>query len=384
VHQTSFFPREHNSKFWPTEGYDPDRGTAIAWDPSLRLKALDEARIACDVLLPDDLNANDPPWGAGLAYAAVADGTVEYPPELVRAGARAFNRWMADFCSAAPHRLRGLTILGTLDDVVWCTEEVQRAYESGLTTGVMLPLEYYLPAYHHPRYDILWQTLSELQLPVVSHIGKGFPSYLGDDPWVQRFMFMHELMWYTQRPVWSMIMGGVLERFPDLRLAVAEAGVQWVAPLLRSLDGALTMWPELQADRDGPRRVTLSMKPSEYWQRQCSVTHSTSQVRSDFEGDAYDGVPNMVFGADLAHPEGWWPVYGWPEPFSKGQPQSLLDEPVVPARDVGRYLWQGLPAEKMLPYLETRFFAIYRNVDPGALDETVARIGPTPGELGLV
>jgi hypothetical protein len=125
------------------------------------------------------------------------------------------------------------------------------------------------------------------------------------------------------------------------------------------------------------------MKPSEYWQRQCYITHSIAQRREHFEGEAYDSVPNMVFGADIGHAEGWWPVFGFPEP----KPMSMTvftDLPVVPVENFYKQLLNGLTAEKMLPYLQDNFFEAYPNVDRAALDDVVERIGPTQSELGLV
>jgi predicted TIM-barrel fold metal-dependent hydrolase len=383
--KTSFFPPEIASKFWNTEGYDPSRGTAVTWDAGLRVKALDQAMIACDVLIPDDLNTNDPPWGSGLAYAMVEgpEGSLEYPAGLVRAGARAYNRWMADFCSSDRQRLRGVTILGTLDNVVWCVDEIHRAYESGLRTAVMLPLDYYLPLLHHRRYDILWEACSELDLPVISHIGKGYPHWLGEDPAVQFTIFGYEIKWHTQRPIWSLIIGGVLERYPDLRLVVAEAGVEWVAQLLQGLDGSVDSWAGIQASHDVPDPVNLSIKPSEYWRRQCYVVHSTFQRREEFEGEAFDQVPNMVFGADVGHHEGWWPVFGFSEPKPQSM-KAMAEMPVYPVEDAAKAIWGGLPASKMLPYLEDNFFKAFPNVDRAGLQDVVDRIGPTAAELGLV
>lgn len=380
----SFFPPEKDAKFWNTEGWTPGVGTAIAWDAELRLKAMDQSMVACEVLFPDDLNHNDPPFGSGLANASVEgpQGASAYPPDLVRAGARAHNRWLAEFCSADPARLRGLTVLGTLDDVIWCVDEIHRAYESGLRTGIMLPLEYEQPSVHHPRYNVLWDVCTELNLPVVTHMGRGVSPYLGEDPLVQYFMFGADMMWAVQRPIWSFIMGGVCERFPNLRLVTTEAYVNWVPGLLQRFDGSFDGMP-IQASRDVPGRVDFSMKPSEYWQRQCFVTHSISQRREEFEGEAYHKVPNMIFGADTAHGEGMWPVFGFPEPTPKPLPESWQG-PVIPVQEAYRTIWGGLPASKMLQYLQDNFFRAYPNIDRAALNEVVDRIGPTTAELELV
>jgi hypothetical protein len=179
-----------------------------------------------------------------------------------------------------------------------------------------------------------------------------------------------------------MVIGGVLERFPDLHLIPTEMGVRWVPPLLQAMDAGIDD-SGMQASREHvSRRVKFDLKPSELWERQCFVTHSHSQRREEFEGEFYDSVPNMVLGTDTGHAEGWWPVYGFPEPAPKMGPK--YDLPVIPCEEAYEALWHGLPATKMLPYLQDNFFRAYPNVDRAALDGVVDRIGPTVGELGLV
>jgi len=385
--EASFFGPDWNSKFWETEGYDPELGTSVAWDATLRLKAMDESMIACSVLFPDDTNSNDPPWGAGLASAFQVGGSTvagDFPPGLIRAGARAFNRWLADHCSADSRRLKGLIALGTSEDIVWCVEEIHRAHHSGLTAGVLLPLEHDQPFFHHPRYDMIWQACTELNLPVVSHIGRGHPSYVGEDPFVQFFFYGQDLMLYAQRPVTSLIIGGVLERFPTLRLVVTETGVDWVSPLLHSMETRFDRPMTMQADRDLPGRVHYSLRPTEYWIRQCSVTHSVYQKREQFEGEAYDSVPNMLFGADMCHFEGMWPAYGYPDPKPKGITEVAAALPFMSTAESFKVIFGGLPAANIVPYLQDNFFATYQAFDLEELREVAARIGPTASEVGLV
>jgi predicted TIM-barrel fold metal-dependent hydrolase len=388
--ETSWWPTTLRSWFEDTEGFDPENGTAVAWDPNMRLKALDHCGVAAEVFFPDDQSNNDPPWASGLATNP--HNTIEgYPPELIRAGARAYNRWLADFCSADPKRLLGLTVLGTLDDVVWCCDEIERAYESGLTTGVMLALEYYLPHYHHRRYEILWETCCELDLPVNVHVGRGLPNFLGDDPRTHMGVMMAEGMGYTLRPVASLIMGGVLERYPDLRMVIVEAGVGWVPQFVGSLDAAFETWEGMQASATPmtDRPVHLSMKPSEYFQRQVFVTHSISQRREEFEDEALAMVPNPVFGADIGHMEGWWPFFGAPKgslpdpvpPFY--QFLTPLEE-ATPTREAYKAVWGGMKAEKLMPYLQDNFFRLFANIDREALRAVADEVCPTPAEMGLV
>jgi hypothetical protein len=226
-----------------------------------------------------------------------------------------------------------------------------------------------------------------LGLPVIVHVSRGHPKFLGDNAFMKLFMYGRETIWYGQRAVYCMIMGGVMERYPNLHLIPTELGseVDWLPPLIAGLDFAYDNWSDTRASHTPGADTGLTMKPSEYWQRQCYICHSMSQRREQFEGEAYDSVPNMVFGADIGHAEGWWPVFGFPEP----KPQSMTafsELPVLPLENALalKAIFDGLPAAKMLPYFEDNFFKAYPNVDRAALDDVVERIGPTPSEIGLV
>ena len=89
------------------------------------------------------------------------------------------------------------------------------------------------------------------------------------------------------------------------------------------------------------------------------MTHSHSQRRSQFEGDAYEAVPNMVFGTDTGHAEGWWPVYGFPEPAPDFSNSPMFQLPVIPCENAYKELVGGsaggedvaLPAGQLLPGL---------------------------------
>ena len=111
------------------------------WDAKRRLEALDIDGVAADVLFPDDQSANSPPF-VGLARDFNRRWD-KYSPALMNEGARTYNRWLADFCSAAPERLLGVGLIGSLADVGEAMATVKAAKESGLGGGLLLPVNYY-------------------------------------------------------------------------------------------------------------------------------------------------------------------------------------------------------------------------------------------------
>jgi predicted TIM-barrel fold metal-dependent hydrolase len=86
---------------------------------------------------------------------------------------------------------------------------------------------------------------------------------------------------------WWMILGGVLEAHPGLKVAFIEGGSEWVVPLLRDLDDRVFGAKGFSGYNVWPSK--LPMKPSEYWRRQC-----------------YVGASQILWGADLPHGDSTW------------------------------------------------------------------------------
>lgn len=359
---TSMLPYKLHDRMRAHDSFHEGVGSPIVWDSSLRLKEYDRDGIVLEVLVPDDQNLNDPPWGSGLATSAVAKSKGEnFGPEWQRRGATAYNRWLAEFCSADPKRLRGLTLLGTLDDVDWAVAELHRSAKAGLTTGVLLPLDYYLPLYHHPRYDPFWQACQDLDLTIAIHLSKGGPDWVADDLNTLATIWFKEATWYAQRPLWCLIFGGVFDRFPNLRVVFTEIGIDWVQPLLAELD--VLHKNEGPLFTPFPDQYQTALTPSEYFKRNCYVTHSAVNfvLRTDLEGERFRSIPNMIWGADIGHGEGFWPS----------------------SMETLRPLVQGLPETDMRSFLGEGLGAAYPSTR-GDFSSLVARIAPTAGDLGLV
>lgn len=83
-----------------------ERQLSGVWDHAERIKVLDDDGIAAEVIFPDGITEmNTPPFGAGLSLPAE-----NVDPKLQWAGARAHNRWLAEFCAQAPERHAGIAI----------------------------------------------------------------------------------------------------------------------------------------------------------------------------------------------------------------------------------------------------------------------------------
>ena len=264
-------------------------GLRGVYDSDVRNAELEGEGIVAEVLFPDFQNSNEPPWGAAFPFP-------DTTPLFRQAGARIFNRWLADFCSRLPGRRAGVGIVQPhdIDDAV---EDVHWVKQSGLAS-VMLPTgDMGLASYHDARFDPLWAACVETGLPVTFHSG-GTPweGYGPHAMWVTKF----EFMWWARRPLWEMIFGGVFERFPTLRVAFTEQGADWIPSMIERLDEQYTSPFE--------RGITdhLSLSPSGYWARNCYVGASFMS-RAECDVRERIGVDRIMWGADYPHIEGTWP-----------------------------------------------------------------------------
>ncbi len=266
-------------------------GRSGAWDPERRIRELEADGIVADIIFPDGSQSNDAPF-----LAAHGPGAIGADQELQSIGAWAYNRWLAEFCAHHPSRHAGLAVI-TIHDVDDAVAQICWGTDHGLR-GVLLPAGVgNLPFYNHPRYEPIWATCSERALPLHTHVGSATPDY-GELPGVGP-IFAQESLWFSHRPLWFLVWGGVFERHPDLRMVFAEQGADWVPDTLRIMDNMY-----LHMFRHEQQR--LSLKPSEYWQRQCYV-QAMFLSRREARMREQIGVANMLWGSDYPHYEGSWP-----------------------------------------------------------------------------
>ena len=288
--QEKLFAKEFMAEQDETEAAQAG-GRSGAWDPERRLVELERDGIVADIIFPDGSQNNAPPF-----QAAAGPGAIGADHKLQAVGAWAYNRWLAEFCATAPTRHAGLALI-TVHDVPEAVRQIKWAHENGLR-GVLLPSGVgELPFYHAPDYEAVWQVCAERGLPVHTHVGSATPDY-GDHPG-SGALFAYESLWLSHRPLWFLILGGVFERHPSLRMVFAEQGADWVPDTLRILDNIVLHMFRHEQGR-------LSLKPSEYWQRQCYVqamflSRREARMRNEI------GVSTMLWGSDYPHFEGSWP-----------------------------------------------------------------------------
>jgi len=280
--------------------------SALSWDSERRLLHMDQDGVAGEVIFPNTA----PPFMPGSVFAGTGPATrKEYEQRF--AGLRAHNRWLADFCAAAPERRAGIgqVMLGDLDDTL---AEIRQIKELGLRGGVLLPMD-------APRSDAmplyvsdlepLWALCEELDLPLHKHAPappelpgaeRGGPGMVA--------ISMLENHFYHRRGIAHFIFSGILERHPGLKVVLTEGGAAWIPGHLDQLDQMYEAGRDTTGFRKflNPAVEQLSMKPSAYFARNFFLGASLflpAEARQRYE----IGLRNIMWGVDYPHSEGTFP-----------------------------------------------------------------------------
>ncbi len=279
-----------------------------SWDAASQVKAMDKEGIDVAVLYPS----------RGLIPLGM-DGL---DPKLAAAVSSAYNDWLYEFCQGAPDRMFGAAMIA-VHDIRSAVKELERAVAKfGFRGAFLRPNFINGRNWHDPYYYPLWNAFQDLNVPLGFHEGGAVPAnQVGKD---LKSEALHHVVSHPVEMMLSMVSmigGGVLERFPRLRVAFLEANCSWVPWLLWRLDETLEpgTWAGLQ-------HPDLRLKPSAYFGRQCYVS-----VESDEEPalNALQllGKENVVFSTDYPHLDSKYPhsVDRFLElPFNKATQRKLL------------------------------------------------------------
>ena len=325
------------------------------WDSDRRLAELESNGVAAEVLFPNTV----PPFFEQSNLTALPPNAEEY--ERRWAGVQAHNRWLVDFCAAAPGRRAGViqVFLNDVDDAV--AEIRSQRQRMTVCGGVLLPAVSPNSGLHElwdPYYEPLWQVCEELDLPLNVHSGSGLPDFGDLDP--ARAIMLVELPWFAHRPLWHLIFGGVFDRHPRLRLALTEQGLAWLPRGLDTLEwfyARMTRGRSAEALFFGAAVGGLARTPREYFEDQ--VWAAASFLRpSEAPLVPEVGVGRVMWGADYPHSEGSYPY----------------------TTEALRAAFSAFEADDVRAMVETNAAAFF-GFDLAALRPLGDRIGPTVDEV---
>lgn len=245
--------------------------------------------------------------------------------DFAEAQADAYNRWLADYCRHAPRRLFGIATI-VQADVERAIRMAKTARGLGLVGVFLRPNPSVQGKFFcDPVYDPLWAALQDLDLAVGFHpflandlpgacreLGFGAFVAPGARPMsgavdnagasglvgIENIFFSQALsnVFDMQTTLTMLICGGVLERFPRLKVIFLEANGGWIVPWLERLDHHHEIFPW-----DVPQ---LTMKPSEYFRRQCWISFDPDESTLRFTAESpLVGPDRIIWASDYPHPD---------------------------------------------------------------------------------
>jgi predicted TIM-barrel fold metal-dependent hydrolase len=243
--------------------------------------------------------------GAGVDRAVLIGGNVfglgAMPdPDMAAAIARAYNEWLAAEWLAYDPRFRGALVVAP-QDPAQAALEIDRMADAPGVVGVLLPLMGILMGNRH--YYPIYEAAHRHGLPLVLHpnsvdgifqqattMAGGVPTY-----YVEWHAGLSQIF---QANISSFICHGVTEKYPGVKVVVAEGGVAWLPDVMWRLD---KNWEALRDEVPW-----LTRPPSEYILEHVRFTTQPFLEPKKREHllailDIIDGGRTLLFSSDYPH-----------------------------------------------------------------------------------
>jgi predicted TIM-barrel fold metal-dependent hydrolase len=247
------------------------------WDPEARIADQDRDGVSGEIIYPT----------VGMVLCNHKD--LDYKQACMDA----YNLWIAEYCSAHPDRLFGIgqTAMRTPEDGIG---DLERIRDLGLK-GVMMPGVPGEDDYDSDRYDAFYEAAVELGLPLSFHILTG-PADRPRGPKLNGFL---TIVRQCQDVMGTLVLSGVFERHPRLRVVCVEADAGWVPHYMYRMDHAY------KRHRNWLPAGALSKLPSEYFRENIYVTFQDDWVA--FKMTSMVNVERLMWANDFPHSDATWP-----------------------------------------------------------------------------
>jgi predicted TIM-barrel fold metal-dependent hydrolase len=270
-----------------------------AYDPKVRLGVLDECGIDAQIIFPSTI-------GLGGQDLGLVDDEA-----LCRLAVEIYNDGMAEIQADSGNRLLPLPLMPAWS-VETCVSEARRVAALG-ARGVNMtsdPQDLGAPDLASRDWDPFWEACTELHLPVHFHIGASvtgmsfyqryaWPSH----PENTKLALGGTLLFIgNARVVSNLILSGMFDRHPDLKMVSVESGVGWIPFILEALDYEMA--------ENAPQEFSqLGKLPSEYFRSNLFATFWFENNRNKLP-DLIEAVgeDNILFETDFPHPTCLYPT----------------------------------------------------------------------------
>jgi predicted TIM-barrel fold metal-dependent hydrolase len=253
-----------------------------AYDPEARLKLMEPEGVEAELL-----------------YTTLGLNLYSLPDLELQAGCfKAFNDWMAEFCSAAPNRLFGVAMI-PLEPVEAAIAELERCARMGLRGAMMSIAHESGRGYDNPMWDPMWAALGDLRIPLSLHVVGSNKNFIVSDNILTDISLAFTPTMYTLS---AMIFSGVFDRHRQLKVISVENDASWAAAMLQRMDD------HLEHDRGWAKHangITSGRTPSQIFHEHvaCTFMRDETAIFNRYR----IGVHNLMWGADYPHFDGAWP-----------------------------------------------------------------------------
>jgi predicted TIM-barrel fold metal-dependent hydrolase len=256
------------------------------WDIHARIRDMDINGVWASLNFPSMITGF-----CGRVFSQCSD------PELGKAVTRAWNDWLfEEWYSPYPERIIPLGIT-FLTDPEEGAAEIRRNAARGFRSVTLpeRPHRIGLPSIFDPYWEPIIRACAETDTVISLHVGSsGMPDFPPGCPAMQLGATLFGQLSLTACAEW--LWSGWAVKYPDLKIAMSEGGIGWVAMLLDRLDNII------DRSRYG---LGWDIRPAEVLER--NFWFCTLDDPSTIDTRHRIGVENIMVEVDYPHGDGTWP-----------------------------------------------------------------------------
>jgi predicted TIM-barrel fold metal-dependent hydrolase len=275
-------------------------------DPDLRAMQLDPARTYLDEM---PYGAMNPDERIELLDAEGIDAVVLYTtigllweaelddPELSQAYARAYNRWICEFCAGNPRLIPTAHL--SLSDPTAAARELERAVGEGARGAYVAPFTHDGRPLGHPDNDPVFAAAQDLDVPFAIHptFEPQWTKGTRMGPWEHvkelRLLASVTASDGVRQQFTTLFDYGVFDRFPSLKIVVLESGGGWIGYWLDRIDA-------VYGHTFIGTRVPLQHKPSEYFRERVWISCDPDERTIPALAQRF-GADRFMWASDFPH-----------------------------------------------------------------------------------
>jgi predicted TIM-barrel fold metal-dependent hydrolase len=214
----------------------------------------------------------------------------------------AWNRWCETIVVESRGRLHPVAHC-SLRDLAWLERELARLSAAGVRLAMLAPAAVDGRRLSHPDLERAWSAFEHHGISPVFHVAdqpKVFDEAWYDDRNALGVFAVDAALLYVPAALacTDLILHGVFERHPKLRLGIVELSAVWVPLFLMMLDGGSAFTERLQGVAS-----PLSARPSDYFRRQVRVSSFAYELPANLQR-MLGGTDLLMACSDYPHSEG--------------------------------------------------------------------------------